>query len=191
MKKFILGMLVLMAVSVLVVSVMVGAGAPPPKQCNDNVDNDGDGLIDEDDPGCYDSGIYDPLDDDEYNVPEPPTAIEVLIDIKPGSDTNSVNINDHGVIPVAILGSAELDVTEIDAGSVSLAGMGVKVAGKSNKYLASIDDVNTDGFNDLVVKIQDRDNTLVEGATTATLTGFLLDGVTEITGTDVIRIVPQ
>ncbi|MEZ4200498.1 MAG: hypothetical protein R3B69_02810 [Candidatus Paceibacterota bacterium] len=41
-------------------------------QCNDGVDNDGDGLTDEDDPGCHTDGdpndgddTYDPLSDDE------------------------------------------------------------------------------------------------------------------------------
>jgi hypothetical protein len=34
-------------------------------------------------------------------------AQEVGIDIKPGSDPNCFNINGHGVIPVAILGSSE------------------------------------------------------------------------------------
>lgn len=43
-------------------------------QCNDTADNDGDGLIDTNDPGCHtdgnpsNSGSYDPTDDDETNT---------------------------------------------------------------------------------------------------------------------------
>jgi hypothetical protein len=43
-------------------------GPCPPKkpECSDGIDNDGDGKIDADDPGCYDeNGKYNPDDDDE------------------------------------------------------------------------------------------------------------------------------
>ena len=49
-----------------------GAAAAPP-QCSDTTDNDGDGVIDADDPGCHSDGdadnpdSYDPNDDDEAN----------------------------------------------------------------------------------------------------------------------------
>lgn len=112
----------------------------------------------------------------------------VTIDIKPGSDPNCVNINDHGVIPVAILGSADLDVAQINPETVMLQGLAVKMAGKSNKLLAHIENVNFDGFDDLVVQIQDSDG-FVNGNGTATLTGNLTDG-TPFEGTDFICIVP-
>jgi hypothetical protein len=57
------------AVSVDVAGVNVqvpGAGAPLPA-CSDLADNDGDGLIDLQDPGCSS-----PVDGDEYNPPAPP-----------------------------------------------------------------------------------------------------------------------
>ncbi len=41
-----------------------GAPPPPAAQCNDGIDNDGDGLVDMDDPGCTDVN-----DNDEYNAP--------------------------------------------------------------------------------------------------------------------------
>jgi hypothetical protein len=111
------------------------------------------------------------------------------IDIKPGSDTNSLNNDGHGVIPVAILGSATFDVHDIDAGSVELEGLEVAARGKSNKLLAAYEDVNGDGFMDLVLKIEDLDGVLTEGSTTATLTGQFLDG-TSFSSTDSISIVP-
>ena len=42
-------------------------GAVPPAACSDGLDNDGDGAVDEDDPGC--AG---PDDDDEFNAPPRP-----------------------------------------------------------------------------------------------------------------------
>lgn len=57
-------------------SVAPPAAAPPektPAQCSDGTDNDGDGLTDEDDPGCHTDGnannpnSYNPDDDDEKN----------------------------------------------------------------------------------------------------------------------------
>lgn len=76
------------------------------------------------------------------------------IDIKPGDDTNRINLGSNGVIPVAILSAATFDATELDADKIFLAGAGVRVRGKSDKYLASEEDVNGDGLLDLVVKIE-------------------------------------
>jgi hypothetical protein len=118
-----------------------------------------------------------------------PCALNVSIDIKPGSDPNSVNINDHGVIPVAILGGSDLNVSDIDPASVKLAGMAVKAVGKSNKLLAHIENANGDAFDDLVVQIQDSDGIFESGCTTATLTGSLFSG-RSIEGADSICIVP-
>ena len=111
----------------------------------------------------------------------------IVIDIKPGSDPNCFNNDGHGVIPVAILGSNSFDVTQVDTSTILLDSMAVKAVGKANKLLSSIEDVNGDGFNDLVVKIEDVDGVFIQGTGTATLTGNLLDG-TPIEGSDSICI---
>ena len=126
------------------------------------------------------------VDDISFNIE---TAIPVTIDIKPGSEPNCFNNDGHGVIPVAILGSAEFDVTTIDAGSVMLEGLAVKAVGKSNKLLAHYEDVDGDGYNDLVVQIEDDDLVFEEGDTTGTVTGNLNNGM-RIQGSDTICIVP-
>ncbi len=115
-------------------------------------------------------------------------GLEVAIDIKPGSDPNCFNIDGRGVIPVAILGSADLDVNTINIDSLVLEGLDVAVRGK-DKPLAHLEDVNGDGFDDLVVQFEDDPTNWTGGGATATLTGALLDG-TSITGTDSICIVP-
>jgi len=49
-------------------------------------------------------------------VPPQPTAI----DVRPGSCPNPLNTKDRGVLPVAVLGLPDLDVTQIDPASVRL-----------------------------------------------------------------------
>ncbi len=50
-------------------TTVVTVGAPPVKPvCSDNIDNDGDGKIDINDPGCFDGNIYNPNKQSEYNV---------------------------------------------------------------------------------------------------------------------------
>ena len=87
------------------------------------------------------------------NIDVTPQKIPVGIDIKPGSDPNSINLGSNGVVPVAILSSAEFDATTVDPGTVELAGAGVAVKGKGDKLHASVEDVNGDGLNDLSLKI--------------------------------------
>jgi hypothetical protein len=116
-------------------------------------------------------------------------VIPVAIDIKPGSDPNCFNNDGTGVIPVAILGSSSFDVRNIDAGSVKLKSLPVKVVGKSNEPLAHYEDANYDGYEDLVVQIEDNDRVFAVGDAAAELTGKLYDR-TDIQGTDAICIVP-
>ncbi len=59
--------------------------------------------------------------------------LPVAIDIKPGSDPNCFNANGNGVIPVAILSSADFDVTLIDASTIELEGLAVRAVGKRGK----------------------------------------------------------
>jgi len=78
----------------------------------------------------------------------------IYIDIKPGSFPNSINLGSHGVIPVAIFSTADFDATTLNPENIFLAGSGVRVRGKGNKYLVSEEDVNGDGLMDLVVKVE-------------------------------------
>ena len=115
-------------------------------------------------------------------------APAVDIDIKPGSDPNSINLCSMGVIPVAIFGSATFNVNDINRISLALADVGVKVAGKSGKDLCRVTDVNDDGFDDLVCQFVTVGLALSGGDTTATVVGELNDG-TPFEGTDSVNIV--
>lgn len=113
--------------------------------------------------------------------------IEVMIDIKPGSDPNSINQDSNGVIPVAILTTEDFDAATVDPFTVVLSGASVRVKGKSGNA-GSLEDVDGDGDLDLVVQVV-NEMTLEEGATMATFTARTYDGVL-VTGSDEIRIVP-
>jgi hypothetical protein len=102
---------------------------------------------------------------------------------------NTFNQNGHGVIPVAILGSSELNPRDINIQNLRLQGLTVKVAGKSSNYLAHFEDINQDGYEDLVVQFQDSDSWIIPGDDYATLAGNLNNGI-EIMGKDSIRTVP-
>jgi len=78
----------------------------------------------------------------------------IQIDIKPGCYPNYINVGSHGVVPVAILSSAEFDATEVDPGTVTLAGASVAIKGKGDKLLTHEEDVNDDGLVDLVVQVE-------------------------------------
>ena len=117
-------------------------------------------------------------------------TLDVGIDIKPQSDPNCFNITGHGVIPVAILGSSTFDVLNINEATVLFDGLEVRVRG-SKGPLCSIEDSNGDSFPDLICHFEDNPDNweVLEGDTTATVSGELLDG-TLFEGTDSICIVP-
>jgi hypothetical protein len=118
------------------------------------------------------------------------SAIEVTIDIKPGSYPNSINLGASGVIPVAILSSTTFNAPQlVNTDSLTLAGAKVRVVGKSAKPLCSASDVNGDGRADLVCHFENEMSATV-GDATAQLEGATLSGES-IHGEDSIRIVPN
>lgn len=112
----------------------------------------------------------------------------VDIDIKPGSDSNCFNINGNGVVPVAVLGDANFDVSQIDPDSLVFGGLAVRVRGNKGA-LCSIDYSNDDVYFDLACHFEDDATNWDGGDTQATLTGSLFDG-SFFEGEDSICIVP-
>ena len=119
-----------------------------------------------------------------------PVLRHIAIDIKPGSEQNTINLGSSGVIPVAMLSSPTFDAPAvIDMSSLSLAGGAVRVAGKSGKSLCHTSDVNADGLLDLLCYFN-NDLDASPGDSVAVLGGKTVDG-TPIRGQDSIRIVPD
>jgi hypothetical protein len=110
------------------------------------------------------------------------TELEAVIDIKPGSDRNSINLKAKGVIPVAILTTEDFDALSVDAHSVLFAG--------APAVRFNIEDVNGDGNYDMFLFFNTADlRELTSVSTVAVLTGTTVDG-TPFTGADVVQIVP-
>jgi hypothetical protein len=115
------------------------------------------------------------------------------IDIKPGSDDNPINVSGRGVIPVAILGSATLDVFDLDVTTLKFGPGEASPAhdlSKPGVFSGHLDDVNLDGYEDLVTHYRTRSAEIAAGDTEACLVAELLDD-TLIVGCDTIRTVPS
>lgn len=134
-----------------------------------------------------------------------PEAIQVAIDIKPQGCPNPFNVGAQGVLPVAILGTANFDVSTVDPSSIKLQGVPplrsalADVATPFDGALESATSCTTagpDGFLDLVMHFDDQAVSTALGAIadgqvlTFTLTGNLLPqfGGTAIKGQDIVII---
>ena len=152
------------------------------------------------------------LDEVSLMGPDPgtPNACTTM-NIKPGSDPNSINLCSQGTIPVTIWGSATFNVATIDPDSLTLGGAGVNSPGKSGKFQCTIADVGSpsssaydhlgapDGYPDLTCHFTTESDMFPASATTATVTMTMCangyaDGCTGkvstvTTLTDAVRIV--
>lgn len=116
----------------------------------------------------------------------PSSAISVGIDIMPVHNPNEINLKAQGKLQVAILGSADFSVATVDPYTVTVAGAPVLV--KKDGPMAVIDDVNNDGFVDLVVQVAIQGLQLQLGDKEAVVEGKTYDGLA-IRGTDSVLIV--
>jgi len=116
-----------------------------------------------------------------------PVVVEsVDIAIKPGSDPSVVNPLSRGVVPVAIYGSDDFDVADIDVTSLTF-GFGDALPATSGRQNR---DVDADGFPDLLLHFRIAETGIEVGDTEACLSGETLDG-TPFSGCDTIRTVPD
>jgi hypothetical protein len=119
--------------------------------------------------------------------PPPPPAPAVSLDIRPGDDENCINLRSQGKVPAAVLSSLDFDATTLDPATVTLAGAPV-VPKKRNRWMADVEDVNTDGLADLVLHFRTQDLNLTEEDTEATLHGWTMAGE-EIECSDHVQVI--
>ncbi|MHC4112541.1 MAG: GLUG motif-containing protein [Planctomycetota bacterium] len=106
--------------------------------------------------------VWDIVENETYPFLRPSLKpIPVTIDIKPGSCPNPLNVKSRGVLPVAILGSSDLDINTIVATSVRLAGV-APIRDSCDDVAAPVSNGNgcecstegPDGFLDLTLKFE-------------------------------------
>ncbi len=197
-------------------------------------DVDGDGNVDNDDIQAlipklnhFTDGLGDPGDlDGDGLLSNADLALltklikilkerSISVDIKPGSCPNPLNIANKGKLPVAILGTSDFDVTEVDPDSVRLAGVAPirwsyeDVATPFKPSLGKVDCFNdcneygSDGYMDITFKFDTQEivEALVESVPVDVgiedrdcivlkLRGNLLDEKS-ITGEDVVWILKK
>jgi len=117
-----------------------------------------------------------------------PLTIDVDIDIKPGSDPNSINLNGKGIIPVAILGTTNSGFNVLDVDVTTLA-FGPNGAPPIHRVGAHFEDVNDDGYLDLVSHFRTQATGIVIGDLEACITGEIAGIPFE--GCDDIRTIPE
>jgi hypothetical protein len=101
---------------------------------------------------------------------EPP-LLAVEIDLLPGSEANPVRPGRPGVVPVVLFGSAEFDVGRVDPTTLALGD-----ASAAHRGCPHLDDVDADGFPDLVSHHRVPETGILAGDTQVCLTGETLDG---------------
>ncbi len=132
------------------------------------------------------------------------TMINANIDVKPGSCPNSFNVNNKGVLPVAILGSAGFDVSNIDPSTVTLNGVSPNNSGSISdvsmpygQYQDDCYDCNQGGpdlMNDLVLQFSSQAVAATLGSVSMNdcisveIAGEFYDG-TPFVGSDMLRII--
>ena len=116
----------------------------------------------------------------------------VAIDVRPGSDTNPINCRSggQGLVPVAVLGSEAFDVATLDRGSLRFGSRAVVTAGggASLAHDGHLEDVNDDGYTDLVCHFPADEAGFVAGDEEAVLVGESLEGE-PVVGTDAVTLV--
>lgn len=106
----------------------------------------------------------------------------IEIDIKPGSYPNSINLKSKGVIPVAVLTNDYFDASTVNPDTVLFA--------DAVPVRWTMEDVDRDGDDDMLLHFITRDLSLNENSTEATLTGDTTDDF-DIMGTGTVNIVPK
>jgi hypothetical protein len=118
-------------------------------------------------------------------VPNSIAAVE--IDVKPGSDPNSIDPSLEGDLPVAVLGSDDINVEDVDVDTLAFGPSGAPF---DHSHGPHFEDLNGDGLIDLMAHFRIEETGIAFGDRMACIIGETTDG-TPFTGCDAIRTVPD
>jgi hypothetical protein len=120
-------------------------------------------------------------------IPDVCQSIRAVIDILPRDDRNRIKPNSQGLIPVALLGSAEIDVSEVDLSSLAFGLAGVAPSDGDGRRFG---DVDRDGSTDLLSLFRVSESGIDAASSEACLTGELFDG-RHFEGCDAIKVLSK
>jgi hypothetical protein len=106
----------------------------------------------------------------------------IAIDVKPGSDPNSINPRSNGKIPAAILTTRTFDASTVDTATIQFGN------GNARPVWYRLDDVDDDGDLDLALEFNNQDTGIACGDTSATLSAKAFDDQ-RLSGADSISTV--
>ena len=110
-------------------------------------------------------------------------TMKVSIDVKPGDTPTTLERNREGMVPVAILSTAEFDATTVDPGSVRIGPTGTE----AEPVRSMQSDANQDKRTDLMVLVRVQDLKLTCEDKVIRLTGKTASGVA-IEGSEAITV---
>jgi arylsulfatase A-like enzyme len=113
--------------------------------------------------------------------------IEIAIDIKPDGDPNSINPSLEGDLPVAIRGSEDFDVADVD---VTTLAFGPSAAPIDHSHGPHFEDLDGDGLTDLTAHYRIQETGITFGDLSACVTGETIAG-RPFRGCDAVRTVPD
>lgn len=127
----------------------------------------------------------------QLNAVVPPT-IPLDIDVKPGNgdETDPVNPNAKGNVPVVVYSTDDFDATTLDVSTLRFGSTAVVDAdgGAGAAHGGHEGDVDGDGLVDLMLHFPSEDAGFADGDEAAKLVGQTDDG-TDAVGTDAVRVV--
>ncbi len=139
---------------------------------------------------AFTSGAGDVRGDVFFDVELNVSIRQVVVDVKPGSDPNSINCRHaQQLVPVAIVSTPTFDATTVDHTTVTFEGATeAHVDKKSGVARRHVGDYDNDGDDDLVLHFRLGDTGLNCGSTSGSLTGATFAGM-PISGSDAVRMV--
>ena len=145
---------------------------------------------------CVQPGRVFVLDDFTFEY----TPVSLVLDVRPGSCRNPLNPASHGVLPVALLGTDDTSVADVDIASLRLAGVAplrshiddVGGAGDDTECACPVD--GADGRDDLVLHFRTQELIVALGglqsgvAVPVEITGMLMNA-TPFSASDCVTVV--
>jgi len=116
---------------------------------------------------------------------EDPDGIEIIIDVKPGSSENPVNLKSRGVVPVALLSEDDIVLAHwLQERSVHFGATGYEARARH----CAVEEVNGDGIEDVVCHFSIEEAGLEPDVQRVLVRAY---AGAPLVGRDVVRVVPE